>query len=121
MTPKTLYMYNDDSNSTKCERKRVVKDFCFPDGIELTLLKSKGNDMSHMKYSQRIQDMLYQHGSQIEQYFVFTLNASEDAQAQTNDENDDEVLETFPGESQSDRYYNCLCIIFNEIVSTGYH
>jgi hypothetical protein len=28
----------------ECERRRVVKDFCFPDGIELKLIKEIGQD-----------------------------------------------------------------------------
>lgn len=51
MNPKTLYMYNNDLNDTNSERKRVVKDFCFPDGIEMTLLKSNGKDFTNLKNS----------------------------------------------------------------------
>jgi hypothetical protein len=43
--------------------------------------------------------MLYQHGSQVEQYFVFTLNATEENKISNSEESDDETLETFPGES----------------------
>jgi hypothetical protein len=59
MTPKTLFMYNqqknEESGSGFCERRRVVKDFCFPDGIELSLIKGPGADLSKVKYSTRIQ------------------------------------------------------------------
>lgn len=27
---------------TECERRRVVKDFCFPDGIEVNMIKDAG-------------------------------------------------------------------------------
>jgi len=30
----------------ECERRRVVKDFCFPDGIEVKLLKNSGDTKS---------------------------------------------------------------------------
>jgi hypothetical protein len=54
MTPKTLYMYNNETNEEACERKRVIKDFCFPDGIEMTMLKNRGVDLSNLKCSQKI-------------------------------------------------------------------
>ena len=37
LQPSTLYIHNSD-NEEECERRRVVKDFCFPEGIEIKLL-----------------------------------------------------------------------------------
>lgn len=38
LQPQTLYIHNSD-NEEDCERRRVVKDFCFPEGIEVKLLQ----------------------------------------------------------------------------------
>jgi hypothetical protein len=35
----------------ECERRRVVKDFCFPDGIELKLIKDSGEESFSVKDS----------------------------------------------------------------------
>lgn len=45
VTPKTLYMYSNQSEEV-CERRRVVKDFCFPDGVEVRKVKSKGETLN---------------------------------------------------------------------------
>ena len=42
-----MYTANGRINAEEdCERRRVVKDFCFPDGIEVKLLKNSGDTKS---------------------------------------------------------------------------
>ena len=43
--PKTLYMHNNQKGKED-ERRRVVKDFCFPDGIAVKLIKKKGEALT---------------------------------------------------------------------------
>jgi hypothetical protein len=40
LNPETLYLHNWEKDSD-CDRRRVVKDFCFPDGIEVKKLKKQ--------------------------------------------------------------------------------
>ena len=54
-----------------CERRRVIKDFCFPDGIEVKQLK-KSETLS------TAQKILYASKSVRESCFVFTLNANDE-------------------------------------------
>lgn len=45
------------------------------------------------------------------------MNAnSDDVKSDTSME---EILETFPGGNSQDRYFNCLCVVFNEIISSN--
>jgi len=42
-----MYTENGRVNlEEECERRRVVKDFCFPDGIEVKMLKNSGESKS---------------------------------------------------------------------------
>jgi len=64
-----------------------------------------------------LQEKFYEHS------FVFTLNANEDPKNSSGTDFDDsqgvkEQLETFPSSPNQDRYFNCLCIVFNEIISS---
>lgn len=54
-----------------CERRRVIKDFCFPDGIEVKQLK-KSETLN------QAQKILYSSKSVRETCFVFTLNADDE-------------------------------------------
>lgn len=45
LPPKTLFMFNDKQAKAFCERRKVVKDFCFPDGIELSKVKNAGQSI----------------------------------------------------------------------------
>lgn len=52
-------MFNEKKEITNCERRKVVKDFCFPDGIEISLIKEKGEAMSELEFEPTIQNLLY--------------------------------------------------------------
>lgn len=54
-----------------CERRRVIKDFCFPDGIDVKELKNS----EKLNTAQKI---LYSSKSVRESCFVFTLNANDE-------------------------------------------
>jgi len=43
-------MYVNESEHY-CERRRVVKDFCFPDGVEVKLMKRKGEKLNERDLS----------------------------------------------------------------------
>lgn len=117
-----------DLSGDKCERRRVVKDFCFPEGLEVHLIKDAGvkfEDINHQ--SHRMQQILYQSDSLYEQFyeqsFVFTMNANEDPKNSFGTDfdasnNQADLMDTFPSSGRYDRYFNCLCIIFNELVSS---
>mmetsp|Transcript_21382 Transcript_21382/g.20538 ORF Transcript_21382/g.20538 Transcript_21382/m.20538 type:complete len:130 (+) Transcript_21382:2222-2611(+) len=45
LNPKTLYMHTGNRGG-ECERRKVVKDFCFPEGIQVRQL-SKSHTHSH--------------------------------------------------------------------------
>ena len=75
LQPKTLYMYNGEDGDN-CERRRVVKDFCFPDGIEVKQLKKAGE--SKQGIVDKAQKILYSQKSVREQCFVFTMNANDE-------------------------------------------
>ncbi len=64
LPPKNLYMYNQDIETTTCQRRAVVKDFCFPNGVEIKNLKKS-----------RAKKILYGNssGNLREKFFVFTL------------------------------------------------
>jgi hypothetical protein len=45
-----------DLSGDKCERRRVVKDFCFPEGLEVYLVKEAGVKFEAMNHqSHRVQ------------------------------------------------------------------
>lgn len=71
--PKTLYLH---LKQEECERRRVVKDFCFPDGIELRLIKDEREGHIEPLDMVNINNLL---ANPLEQWFVFTLNTDEDA------------------------------------------
>lgn len=72
-----MYTSNGSINpDEECERRRVVKDFCFPDGIEVKQLKNSGETMS--KIASKTQKILYSSKSVRDQCFVFIMNANDD-------------------------------------------
>jgi hypothetical protein len=85
------------------ERARVVKDFCFPNGVLTKKLnynydKETGQIQADEDVIELIQDILYGAKNWRESTFIFTLDANEEV-----------------GES-GDNYMSCMCVIFNEII-----
>lgn len=66
-----------NENDKDCERRRVVKDFCFPDGVEVKLMKKKGERLSDREL-QAFQKILYQSKNIRDCCFVFTMNANDE-------------------------------------------
>ena len=100
LAPKTLYMHINSQVKEDAETRRVVKDFCFPDGIEVSLIKKANQRPQDMKIGHKIQQVLYQSSNLMEQYFIFTLNSNDtqrSGQAEEEEVNQ-EILETFPGQ-----------------------
>ena len=90
-------MYSSQSEDV-CDRRRVVKDFCFPDGVEVRRIKSKGETLNE-KSKTIFQKILYQTKNLREQCFIFTMNADEENQSDTSltkSRNNNEYQETFP-------------------------
>jgi hypothetical protein len=91
-----------DLKSENCDRRRFVKDFCFPDGIEVLLAKKQGLSPDQVKISAGIERILYSSNSDREQVFIFTMNANEDKMISLSSETESpssEIMETFPGVS----------------------
>ena len=59
-----------------------MKDFCFPDGVEVKRLKSKGDSLNE-KSKAIFSKIMYQTKNLREQCFIFTMNANEDGQSDT--------------------------------------
>ncbi|CDW77603.1 UNKNOWN [Stylonychia lemnae] len=119
IAPQTLYMYSDQSKE-ECDRRRVVKDFCFPDGVEVKRIKDKGQNLNEENKAQ-FSKILYQTKNLRESCFIFTMNASEDMQSDTSltksRNQSNEYQETFPDGVTSEKFYSCLCVVFNELIS----
>jgi len=93
-----------------------VKDFCFPEGIEVKRLQINEDPLQATK-------VLYSSKSLRESCFVFTLNANEEGQSDISGPLPSGVSsssfhqETYPGTSSADKYFNCLCVVFTELIS----
>lgn len=91
--PKTLYMFKDNIKTSTCQRRQVVKDFCFPNGVQIRTLKKK-----------RAHKILYgQQSNSKENSFVFTLQAQDMNSFDTN---------------APDEFIYCNVLIFDEIHKT---
>eukprot|EP00347_Sterkiella_histriomuscorum_P012528 403368229 len=91
LEPENLFMFNEEVNKTVCQRRAVVKDFCFPNGVQISKLQTA-----------RAERILYsQQNYNKENCFVFTL------QAQDMDNYDPHIKEEF---------FYCMCLIFEEII-----
>ncbi|CDW72193.1 UNKNOWN [Stylonychia lemnae] len=100
--PKTLYNYPQqiEQDHVLSERARVVKDFCFPNGVSVFKLDYNEKDefQSNPEVSEIIQDILYRQKNYRENTHIFTLDANEEV-----------------GEA-GDNYMNCMCVIFDELM-----
>lgn len=86
------------------DRSKVIKDFCFPNGILVRKLDYRllnGEIFADEQVTEIIQDILYGAKNWRETTFVFTLDSNEEA-----------------GES-GDNYINCMCVLFEELVRSS--
>lgn len=106
VAPKTLYqnpdlqLQNKEARAILNERSKVVKDFCFPDGVYARKLNYDPDirtDENTEAY-EIIQDILYKQKNYREQTFIFTLDANEEV-----------------GEA-GDNYMHCMCVTIDEIM-----
>ena len=72
MHPATLYTHvKKGIQAESCERRKVVKDFCFPDGVTVAPIKTKAELKKVLTYRRDIQKT----------FFGFTLNSNEELSA----------------------------------------
>ena len=51
VNPATLYTHiKQGTQAESCERRKVVKDFCFPEGVTVTPIKSKAELRKALTY-----------------------------------------------------------------------
>jgi len=74
--PKILYSYMSYEKKEDRERVETIKDFCFPDGLNIEEI-----DPEDSKYLPEIEDALYSRHPYRKNSFVFTLNNTEDKQS----------------------------------------
>jgi hypothetical protein len=101
LVPKNLFKYpTSQGDENLSERVKVVKDFCFPNGVLVTKLNYNPDDESQNDpvVNDIITDILYKQKKDRECTFNFTLDANEEV-----------------GEA-GDNYLNCMCITFNELM-----
>lgn len=82
-----------------CDKRQVVKDFCFTNGVKVSAIKS----------IEELSEILYSKNEQQHSHFSFTLNSHEDGG------NGNQVTKQFeesPG-------LNCLCVKFTDILHIG--
>lgn len=93
-------MVNNEARAILNERSKVVKDFCFPDGVFARKL-NYNPDISSEESAEAyevIQEILYKQKNYREQTFIFTLDANEEV-----------------GES-GDNYMHCICVTIDELM-----
>lgn len=90
--PKILYSYMNYTNKEDRERVDAIRDFCFPDGLQVEEI-----DPDDSKYLPDIEDVLYSKHPYRRNSFVFTLNNTENKEGGA-------------------EYINFLCIRFTDLV-----
>ena len=85
--PETLWSYPGVLKE-HCERRKSVKDFCFPNGI-------RARELDFKKHTEQINKVLYAEDKGRENCFAFTMNANSMEQREWDYE---------------EEYYVCLCI-----------
>eukprot|EP00347_Sterkiella_histriomuscorum_P007569 403348413 len=102
LVPKNLFNYPLQLKEDLIlnERARVVKDFCFPNGVLAIKLNYNAEEefQNDPEVNEIIQDILYRQKNYRENTFIFTLDANEEV-----------------GES-GDNYMHCICVTFNELM-----
>ncbi|CAI2379235.1 unnamed protein product [Moneuplotes crassus] len=91
-------LYNYPNSEEHSERHKIIKDFCFPVGIEVERV-----DLSIPDLEVKISDVLYNRKIYLYDTFIFTLNG--------NDYNKGIIYE--------DEYLYCLTIVVKELRSTN--
>jgi hypothetical protein len=74
VVPQTLHHFSGSQQSEVNERIRVVKDFCFPNGVLLKKL-----EIGSPETEKALQDVLYVQTDLRGSTFIFTLDANEEA------------------------------------------
>ena len=85
--PETLWSYPGVLKE-HCERRKIVKDFCFPYGI-------RAREIDFKKHVEQINKVIYAEEKGRENCFAFTMNANSMDQKEWDYE---------------EEYYVCLCI-----------
>ena len=101
LVPQNLFKYPASQGDEQlCERIKVVKDFCFPNGVFVMKLDFDPKDDANNdpQITEIIQDILYRQKNYRENTFIFTLDANEEV-----------------GEA-GDNYMNCMCVVYNELM-----
>ena len=93
-------IYNYPSREEHKERHNVIKDFWFPNGIEVEQI-----NLANSEQESKLNEILFCRPVMVENWFLFTINA-----------NDYEKKIIY-----QDEYLNWLAVITNEIMSTGYN
>lgn len=79
---------------------KVVKDFCFPNGVQITKLDFKFDQTQQdPEVEEKLMKFFFHNKTWRESTFLFTLDANEDKG------------------STGDNYLNCMCCIFNDLMS----
>lgn len=93
-------IFNYPGREEHKERHDVIKDFWFPNGIEVSKINLWNGDQES-----EINEVLFWRPVMVENWFLFTINA-----------NDYEKKIIY-----QDEYLNCLAVVTNEIMSTDYN
>ena len=98
--PVTLYTHLKDADG--CDRRRIVKDFCFPSGNRIARIK----DLTELK------SIMYNTNTR-QMNFSFVFNNSEDS---SEDSQSQDKFEVSKPEVLQEQGLNCLCLQFQEIL-----